>query len=91
MELDFILVKLQGLQFFRDRLIMHQDQTVRPGTALEDEFTLSIPETAMHSFRGQYNRIQWKLVVEGRSLSMPTFTHSFPIIVHPRMKQEGTA
>lgn len=84
-------LRVEAVAVFRDRLIMHQDQTVRPGTALEDEFTLSIPETAMHSFRGQYNRIQWKLVVEGRSLSMPTFTHSFPIIVHPRMKQEGTA
>jgi hypothetical protein len=45
--------------------------------------TIEIPETAMHSFRSEHNKVCWKLVVSGESARRGDFERSFLLHVYP--------
>jgi hypothetical protein len=49
----------------------------------EAEFELKIPSNAMHSFKSQNNRVQWKIVVTGQAKSWPKLERNFLVSVHP--------
>lgn len=57
---------------------------IDPEAAWEQEFDVNIPVGAMHSFQSPHNALYWKIVVTGESRPWPSFSRSFPVVVHPR-------
>jgi hypothetical protein len=77
-------LRIESYPAFKQKIAVLKNSDLRSDRVLEHDFEFSIPESAMHSFRGEHNQVQWKLVVRGKSESLPRFTRSFLIIVHPR-------
>lgn len=68
-----------------ERLIFGADETtVRHAEAYETDGSFTIPDTAMHSFRGKHNGIEWKLLLRGRIKGWPDYERAFTIVVYPR-------
>jgi len=66
------------------QIILDQyDLTIDPGRPWEQEFDLTIPSEAMHSFRSPHNAVQWKVIVSGEARPWPSFCQSFPVVVQP--------
>ncbi|HEX7446494.1 MAG TPA: DUF3592 domain-containing protein [Pirellulales bacterium] len=51
----------------------------------------SVPAGAMHSFRAEYNKINWKLLVRGEADRRPTFERSFLVHVYPGCAESHAA
>jgi hypothetical protein len=66
------------LQIFR-----RENFEIEPGTPFEASCRFTVPETAMHSFKGDHNEVRWKLVARGKTAGWPDFQRSFPIVVYP--------
>lgn len=68
-----------------ERLILGADETtVRHTEAYEAEGSFTIPESAMHSFRGTHNGIEWKLLLRGRIKGWADYERAYTIVVYPR-------
>ena len=50
----------------------------------EHHMTVTLPDSAMHSFQSPHNAIVWKVNVEGQGKGWRTFLRSFPLIVAHR-------
>lgn len=57
--------------------------SIDPDAPWEQEFPMEVPSTAMHSFQSPHNAVHWKIVVVGESRPWPSFSRSFPVVVHP--------
>ena len=68
---------------FEKRLFRRRGISVRPREPFETEFVLQIPDRAMHSFKSQNNRVQWKIVVTGQAKNWPRLRRNFAVTVHP--------
>ena len=77
-------LRIESHPAFKEEIAVLKNCDLRSDRVLEHKFQFSIPESAMHSFRGEHNQVQWKLVVRGRPESLARFTRSFLLIVHPR-------
>ena len=64
-------------------LLKERDVRVDPQRPWEQQLTLQVPENVMHSFVGTHNAIRWQIVVDGESRPWPSFSRSFPVVVHP--------
>lgn len=49
---------------------------------------LTIPSGAMHSFEGEHNKINWRLIVEGDVAHWPNFRRAYTLIVYPPRNEE---
>lgn len=68
----------------RKEILLHEKHVrIDPGQPWEQEFPLTIPQDAMHSFRSPHNAVRWKVVVSGEARPWPSFCQSFPVVVHP--------
>lgn len=47
-----------------------------------------VPPGAMHSFRSDHNRINWRLIVKGKAPRRPEFERSFRLCVYPNPGRE---
>lgn len=75
-----------------ERLILGGDETtVRQTDSYEAEAALSIPSTAMHSFRGRHNGVDWKLLLRGRIKGWPDYERAYPLVVYPCCPKGGGA
>ena len=77
-------LRIETHHAFKQEIVSLENRDLRSDRVLEHEFQFAIPESVMHSFRGEHNQVQWKLVVRGKPESYPRFTRSFLLIVHPR-------
>jgi hypothetical protein len=57
--------------------------SIDPGTPFEQEFSLAIPAGVMHSFQSPHHAVRWLIVVRAESRGWPSFSRSFPVVVHP--------
>ena len=80
----------QGTDVRTDRRVVFQQSVCACGDCqilrdqpYEDRGRLQIPSRTMHSFQGQHNVIQWKLVVRGQGVTWRTFERGFPIVISP--------
>jgi hypothetical protein len=64
--------------FRREGFEIHQ------GIPFEAGATLTIPTSAMHSFKTARNAVVWKLVVRGDVAGWPDYERDFPLLVYPR-------
>ena len=67
----------------QQRVLSLESPASRPGEPLETKATLDVPAGAMHSFRAEHNRIQWRLIVKGKAARRPAFERSFRLHVYP--------
>jgi hypothetical protein len=65
-----------------------RDLTLAPGTRFEGRATVTVPETAMHSFTSEHNAVGWRLVVRGAPVRWPPFMRAFPLVVVPATAEE---
>lgn len=72
---------------FRQEIFRREGFEIQSGLPFEAEFELTVPAGAMHSFAAKHNKINWRLVVEGRIARWPDVKRAFPIIVHPAPAQ----
>ncbi len=64
--------------------VLHCDPNdVVPGTPFVHQGELVLSPEIMHSFQSSSNAIQWKLVVEGRTVRGRSFERVFPVVVFP--------
>ena len=73
-----------------ERIWGRESFEIDQGLQFEVRCPLCLPAVAMHSFKGAFNEVQWKLIVRGEVLDWPSFERIFPIIVIPRPK-DGSA
>lgn len=71
-------------------LVEHSGLAARRGAAFEIECDMDIPDSAMHSFQADHNRIQWAIVVAGEPIGWPEFRRGFPIVVRPAASPEAS-
>jgi len=84
-------LRIESHCIFKDDIAVLENRELRSDRVLKHDFKISIPDTSMHSFRGEHNLVQWKLVVHGKPESLDPFTRSFLIIVHPKNPGKETA
>jgi len=70
-------------EVFRRPLFSREGFEVIRGLPFEAELTLSVPASAMHSFKAEYNSICWKIVVSGDVAGWPDYERAFPVVVLP--------
>ncbi|MFK7770425.1 MAG: hypothetical protein AB8B55_24660 [Mariniblastus sp.] len=68
---------------YKNQLFRRRGIPLTPAEPFQTQFELSIPNNAMHSFKSQNNRVQWKIVVTGQAKSWPRLRRNFPVSVHP--------
>lgn len=75
-----------------ERLILGGDETtVKSTESYEAEATFTIPPSAMHSFRGRHNSVDWKLLLRGRIKGWPDYERAYPLVVYPCSRRGGEA
>jgi len=53
------------------------------GMPFEAELEFTVPAQVMHSFKAEYNSINWKVMVSGDVAGWPDYRRAFPIVVLP--------
>ncbi len=66
-----------------------QARQVQAGDVLEEELSLTIPEDAMHTFAGTWNKILWYLHIHVDIASWPDYREDFHFHVAPRRAEQA--
>jgi hypothetical protein len=82
-------VRTDVQRVYEQRVFCREDFEIMPGIPFEHECELRIPHRVMHSFKSNYNAIQWKLVVKGNARGWPIYERSFPVVVYPHVCRGG--
>jgi hypothetical protein len=72
-------------------LFRREDFSIQHGIPFETQLGFRVPAEAMHSFKSNHNRVEWKLVVQGDVIRWPNYERCFPIVVHPPETARTTA
>jgi len=72
-------------------LLRRDDFSIQHGIPYEAHFSLHVPGEAMHSFKSNHNRIEWKLLVQGDVVRWPNYERCFPVVVYPPQPARTTA
>jgi hypothetical protein len=72
---------------FQQRIWERETFEIEQGLHFEVRCPLILPPQAMHSFKGGFNEVQWKLIVRGEVVDWPDFERIFPIVVFPRRRE----
>ena len=84
-------IRTESLDIFEQRLFRKRGIELKPFEPLEETIELELPREAMHSFKSNNNRIQWKIVVRGTANGWPSQERSFAITVVPRAAETEAA
>jgi hypothetical protein len=76
-------IRTEQAVVYEERLLRQRGVSLRIGRPYETQLALSIPSTAMHSFKSTNNRVQWKIIVTAKAKSWPRLHRTFRILVHP--------
>ncbi len=68
---------------YRKELFRREDFEIETGAPFETELQFDVPPRSMHSFKADYNEIEWSLAVEGDLIRRPRFQRSFTVVVQP--------
>ncbi|MBI3466955.1 MAG: DUF3592 domain-containing protein [Planctomycetes bacterium] len=72
-------------------LFRREDFSIQHGIPFEAQLSLHVPSEAMHSFKSNHNRVEWKLLVQGDVVRWPNYERCFPIVVYPPEPARTTA
>jgi hypothetical protein len=84
-------LRIETLRVHQTQLFAQDQFEITPERPLESRGTLTIPLAAMHSFEGEHNKINWRLIVEGDVAHWPDFRRTYSLIVQPRPSSEVAA
>ena len=76
-------LRVETLRVHESCIYSQEQFELTPGQPLEVRTTIEIPATAMHSFDGEHNKVEWRLIVEGNVTSRPQFCRYYSLIVRP--------
>lgn len=65
------------------RIFRREQLEFRREEPFEATVAFNVPAGAMHSFRSDHNRINWRLIVKGKAPQRPEFERSFRLCVYP--------
>jgi hypothetical protein len=68
---------------FSQNIFRHEGFAIDPAHPFERQWSMAIPDVAMHSFKSPHNEVNWKLVIEGDVANWPNFRREYPLIVVP--------
>ncbi|MEM9587408.1 MAG: hypothetical protein AAGA03_09005 [Planctomycetota bacterium] len=77
-------VRVEKHVAFRELLFAEKNVRVDRRHPWEQQLSVALPQTAMHSFAGMHNAVRWSIVISGEARPWPSFCRSFPVIVHPQ-------
>ena len=76
-------IRTETAVVFADRMMRQRGVSLTIGKPFETELEFKLPPAAMHSFKSNNNRIQWKIVVTAKAKNWPNLTRTFRILVFP--------
>ena len=82
-------LRVEQRKTFDQLLLKESACLIEPSKPLERQLSVTLPETAMHSFQSPHNAVAWKLIVAGEGKSWRNFQRSFSVIVHPQLSSEA--
>jgi hypothetical protein len=82
--------RTEQARVYSERLLHRQQVELLPQAAFEEQLDIAIPSECMHSFKGGYNEIRWRLLVRGDIAGWPPFERSFPVVVVPLLQGSPT-
>lgn len=69
-----------------------KDVAIRAGEPWEHRGKLTLPANVMHTFASSNNKVEWKLIIEGKVANWPDFSWEYPLVVRPpTYAKEATA
>lgn len=67
-----------------DELVFREeDFMIVDSQPFQQECSLDVPLSAMHSFLAEHNAVIWKLQVRAEAKNWPPFSRTFPLVVYP--------
>ena len=75
---------------FEEAIFRRENFNIHRGLPFEQKCEMLIPAATMHSFKSDNNEINWKIVVAGDVERWPDYERSFPVVVYPGNRSEGT-
>lgn len=76
-------IRTERVTILEQPLFRRRGVSIRRGRPFQTEFDLTIPDLAMHSFKSQNNRVQWKIIVTAKAKNWPRLRRSFNVSVYP--------
>lgn len=76
-------VRREIREIYRRTLWKREAFRIEPAKPFQENCSLLVPLTAMHSFQSPHNAVRWKLVVRGEAATWPVFQRDFPLVVYP--------
>ena len=76
-------IRTETAVVFSNRLMRQRGVLLTVGKPFETELEFALPESIMHSFKSNNNRIQWKIIVTAKAKKWPRLTRTFRILVFP--------
>jgi hypothetical protein len=74
---------------FRQAICARERFEIDAAQPLEENCTLEIPPQAMHSYKSQFNSVNWRLIVEIQAEGWPLYRRSFPLIIYPHAARQA--
>ena len=76
-------IRTETAVVFANRLMRQRGVSLTIGNPFEAELEFQLPDSAIHSFKSNNNRIQWKIVVTAKAKNWPHLMRTFRILVFP--------
>ena len=81
--------RTEEVRVFESCLAVEKKVTAARGEPLVVDVPVTVPATAMHSFKAPHNEVQWKLIIKGRTARRLDFERIFPLVVYPVVPKEA--
>ena len=75
--------RVEFCRVYSHEVLSQRHLEIGRGAPFEALVALTVPPTAMHSFRSPHNEVLWKIVVVGRARGWPRFERTFPLVIYP--------
>lgn len=76
-------LRIENLRVHETVILTRDQCEITADKPLEYRTTITIPPGAMHSFEGEHNKVNWRLIVEGDVAHWPNFRRTYSLIVQP--------
>lgn len=84
-------MRTERVTVFSQEIATHGRDRIDWGYPLRLECQFCVPSDAMHSFQSMHNAIHWKIIVDGEANRWPSYSRSFPVVVHPPQQPNRTS
>ena len=76
-------IRSESRVVYQQRLLRKRGVVVEPNEPFQTDFTLRVPNRAMHSFHAANNKVTWQIVVQCLAKGWPEFRRVFPVLTCP--------